>query len=288
MECLIIGAGRVGISLALALRKSLPHFRILARSEASSERAVACGVAKECVVRELPEVLDNTLVAICVPDSSIPQLAEKLAERIRTGVVVFHISGMLGSDVLAVCARAGAAVCAAHPYQTFFVPTGEFVERYMWGIESQAGAVPWVEDFVGRVGGEYFYLPAIGSDSKALYHASAVFCSNFMNTIISLGKSTARMAGIGPERFMPPILRKTLENNINMLSSSESPMTGPIAREDLEAIQKHISVLGSSDAHMRNAYIYLTLAALEDSIRGGFVSDDFYARAKSVLTDALK
>lgn len=288
MEYLIIGSGRVGISLALALQLSMPHFRILARSGVSRARAVAHGIGEDCIISHLPEVLNNTLVAICTPDEAIPQVADDLQVRIGSGVIVLHTSGVLGAEALMGCARSGAAVCAAHPYQTFFAPRGEFGERYMWGIEAPNGAVSAVEEFIELVGGNHFYLPPFGPEGKALYHASAVFCSNYMNTIISLGKSAARRAGIPPEQFLPPIMRQTLKNNIEMLGSRESPMTGPIAREDLGAIARHVSALGAADAHMRNAYIYLALAALEDSIRGKFVTQDFYEKAKQILIDGLK
>lgn len=287
LEYLIIGAGRVGISLALALQNNWPHFRLLCHSDASSDRAVSHGVRPEHLLRALPGELSDLLVAICVPDDAIAGLAEELSRRIRNDVCVFHTSGILGSDVLGKCAEAGAAICAAHPYQAFFVPKADFPERYMWGIESPTGELSLVESFIGRVGAGFAYLPTEGPEGKALYHASAVLCSNYMNTVISLGKSTARLAGVNPADFLPPILETTLANNIEMIGNIESPMTGPIAREDIGAVEKHIAALSRADCHLRNAYVYLTLAALEDSIRSNSVSNDFYSKAKKLLLEAL-
>jgi predicted short-subunit dehydrogenase-like oxidoreductase (DUF2520 family) len=132
----IVGAGRLGSSLALAMSAKggelvgyvclTPAGRCRAHEWLRSPAAAGLGD----LVSSRPD-----LYVISVPDSVLPGVATDLAAGIRpqagdgspvtdSGVapVILHTSGASSIDVLHPCADAGATTLAFHPLQTFSEP----------------------------------------------------------------------------------------------------------------------------------------------------------------------
>ncbi|MCX7930613.1 MAG: DUF2520 domain-containing protein, partial [Chlorobi bacterium] len=79
---------------------------------------------------------------------------------------------------------------------------------------------------------------------KALYHAAAVLASNVTTEVVALAQEVARLAGIPPERFLPPILRATVDNAVSALvSGMPIARTGPASRGDNQTLQRHLAAL---------------------------------------------
>ena len=99
----IVGAGAMGRALALRLADRGYQIRaVVSRTRASAEalaRAVGAPVASDRL-SDLPA--DASLVALCVPDGDLADLAETLTgvQRAWSRTVVLHTSGAVGADVL--------------------------------------------------------------------------------------------------------------------------------------------------------------------------------------------
>ncbi|MCX7929944.1 MAG: F420-dependent NADP oxidoreductase, partial [Chlorobi bacterium] len=202
----IIGAGRVGGALARALSSHLAW--IVARSP--WRRAELRQFLQQTpIVGSLDEIaVAADVIIISVPDRAISAIAGELARCFSDqleGKVLVHLSGALTATELAAAAAFGALAISAHPFT--MVPTSDPAWLYgaMWGIEGNPRAFPFIEAIVHAVGGTPYVLGPTDAKRKALYHAAAVLASNVTTEVVALAQEVARLAGIPPERFLPPI-----------------------------------------------------------------------------------
>jgi predicted short-subunit dehydrogenase-like oxidoreductase (DUF2520 family) len=77
-----------------------------------------------------------------------------------------------------------------------------------------------------------------------LYHASAVFASNYLVTLFSVVEEISGIIRIPKKniwKIYSPLIFQTIHNAMN--SSPAAALTGPIVRGDTETIAKHINAL---------------------------------------------
>lgn len=269
----IIGTGRLGLSLALALGNTVEW--MVGRSEQGRSRAKELpghiDVHRE--VESVPAPADYTVLA--VTDTALPAVAEQCARHWEgqfAGQVVLHCSGALGRNILASCWLAGAKTPAVHPYQTFAAPSANAFCGIAWGVdalpEERAAAIGFVES----LGGKPFFLSASTLEHKPLYHASAAIASNYLTMLTFLAAEAASAAGVPPEDFLPAIMRTTLENSLAAITEENRifPLTGPVARADIATITSHLQHL-RPHAHLLRAYCQLGIATTELAGRRGIL-----------------
>jgi predicted short-subunit dehydrogenase-like oxidoreductase (DUF2520 family) len=161
------------------------------------------------------------LVLVCVPDGAIADVAAS----IPVGPWVAHVSGATPLSALAPHERR----FSLHPLQTFTRARGPEQLDGAW-------AAVTAENSEGREVG--FELAAIlgvlpfelDDHARTLYHAGAVFASNYL---VALHRAATRLfesAGAPPEA-LEPLMRRTIENGFEL--------TGPIARGDWETVEAH-------------------------------------------------
>ena len=138
------------------------------------------------------------LVLIGVPDDEIPAIVGQIAGAggFRSGQWVAHLSGASGLDVLSPGRAAGARPLALHPLQTFPDVAGA-LER----LPGCAMAVT-AEDAEGytvgeRIADDLMARPFRLDDAmRPLYHAAAVFASNYLIVASGIAEDLFRRAGV--------------------------------------------------------------------------------------------
>ncbi|MGA9509802.1 MAG: DUF2520 domain-containing protein [Candidatus Sulfotelmatobacter sp.] len=261
----IVGAGSLATSLALALGDAgYVIDEIISREPAASLRKA----------RRLAEQVDASAVPVtraqiragviwfCVPDGAIASAANSLANATGWhGKVALHASGALTSDELAELRRRGASIASVHPLMTFVPGSQPPLSGVPFAIEGDQKAVRAARAIVQNLGGQPF---PIGKRHKQAYHAWGMFVSPLLTALLAASERVAAAAGIrkgaGKQRALP-ILRQTLANYA-ALGASHS-FSGPIARGDVDTIEKHLSVLRAI-SEARNIYIALARTALRD------------------------
>src|SRR6266849_1348259 len=186
--------------------------------------------------------------------------ARARAGAIRAEQVVLHLSGAQGQEALGPLVASRAALGSLHPLQTISSPehAAERLKGAWAAVEGMPRAVQAAEALAQELGLRPFHIP---SKAKPIYHASAVFASNYFVVVEALAQRLLRHAGLSDAeawQALRPLVEGTLEN-----MSRQEPMaalTGPVARGDQATIRRHLEALTHDDAVLYRA---LGRAALE-------------------------
>ncbi len=253
----IIGAGVVGTALGvLAARAGYRVAAIASRRKASARKAAAAiGQGRVASIGEVARTARFLLLT--VNDDAIAPLAAELArtQALQPGTLVAHCSGALGSDVLEILAnRCGALTASMHPLQTF--PTVQAAVETLPGCyffcEGHGPAVSAAMQLAGDIGG----VPVeIEPDRKTLYHAAACMACNYLATLQEAAIAAAMLAGIGElpaRKALSPLVAATVNNVMNL--GPGPALTGPIARGDVQTVERHLAALDATDVELADIY----------------------------------
>lgn len=282
----IIGTGRLGTALALALHRSgYPILALVARHKRKAEKAFELlrhekprwddkyrtgddinSIAAPPVVlaaKDLVLLPTSDVILICTPDDEIEDLAQGLARHARTGTVL-HTSGALSSDVLVPLARAGLNTGSVHPLVSVSDPRAgaDALCGAFFCVEGDRKAVRLARRIVADLNGIAFSIP---SESKALYHAAAVIASPHATALFDVAVSTLVTAGLDRKearRVLIPLLESTVQNL--KTSDAAEALTGTFARGDVATVKRHLKALsGKEHREALKVYKLLGLHALE-------------------------
>jgi predicted short-subunit dehydrogenase-like oxidoreductase (DUF2520 family) len=239
----IIGAGRAGHVLGVALASA--GYQVVAvssRTQTSAESAVSaiCDASSNyggwaCKITSGQGAADAAdMVLITTNDAAIAEVAAQI--RWRPGQAVVHVSGALGSDVLAPAAAAGARIASWHPFQT--LAGSARLEGVTFGIEAGNDLYGTLAEMAKSVGGEPLSVPA---EARALYHAASVLACGYLTTLLREARRVWEVAGLPEEagrRAIGAVASATLEN-VRMLGEGMT-VTGPVSRGDVGTVRLHL------------------------------------------------
>jgi predicted short-subunit dehydrogenase-like oxidoreductase (DUF2520 family) len=200
-----------------------------------------------------------------------------VAPRLRADTWVAHLSGAFGTEVLA---TAHARPLAIHPLQTFADVAS--------AIEALAGCTAAVSaaDEEGWALGERLAVDLgavpfrLADAQRPLYHAAAVFASNYLVAIAGAAERLFAAAGVpDPARAMRPLQRATLDN-VGRLGPRDA-LTGPAVRGDAGTIERNLRAVAEAAPALVPAYVDLCRVALE--VAGARASDDGRTNVEEVL-----
>ena len=258
----VIGCGRVGQTLAALLHQHgvCGVQDLYSRTPASAEQA-ARFVGAGRVVHSLAEMRPADLWLISVPDGHIAEVAAQLAVaqgHALQGAVVWHNSGFLSAEVLAPVQHVGAVTASVHPVLSFATPASAVAQfaGTLCGLEGHPQALAVLRPCVAAIGGQGF---EIESAQKPLYHAAAVFCSNFTVVLQGVAQEAWHESGV-PAELLAPLTQALLQSsvaNVATLGPAEA-LTGPAARGDTAVVQRQAEVVQAWHPQAGEAYRLLS------------------------------
>ena len=248
-----IGAGAVGGSLSVALRRAgYPVVAVASRTTASA-RAFAERLPGCAVHDDMQGVADSAdFVFITTSDDAIAPVCESL--RWRDGQ--------------------GAAVGAFHPLQAFTsVEEGaRNIPGTTFGIEAPPELREYLETMARDIGGNPIFLKP---EDKVLYHVSGVLMGNLLAVLASVAASMwpkfghSRSEGV---RALTPMMTAAARNlNANGVPQG---VAGPYPRGDVGTIRKHLQALSAAAPEYLPLYCELALAGLPFAVEKGALSQD--------------
>lgn len=278
----VIGPGRAGVGLALALVQAGYTVRLHGRRKKAVPKPLELTVG---VADEPPAwVAQAGVLILAVGDDAISPLAEALAraEAVRSDQVVLHLSGVQGQEALAPLVPSRAALGSLHPLQTISDPErapGRL--KGAWAaVEGMPRAVQAAEGLAQELGMRPFRL---SGKQKAIYHAGAVFASNYFVVVEAIAQRLLRHAGLSDAdawQALRPLVAGTFENLTRQ--EPKDALTGPVARGDEATIRRHLESLTRDDALLYRA---LGRAALELAEKGGMDHETAGRVAQALATD---
>jgi predicted short-subunit dehydrogenase-like oxidoreductase (DUF2520 family) len=280
----LVGAGAVGPALARRLRESGWGVGTVASRRLSSAEAAVELIGAGCPSdRNADALRGSDLLLIAVPDRAIGTVAAELAAEIPlpTGLLALHVSGALGSEVLAPLRDAGAKVGSLHPLQSFADARSALErldETYLFFEGDDPERIRRVADDLGGRPVE------IDSRGKVLYHAGAAAACNLGAAMIDLGLALFARAGIDRTEgaaALLPLLRGTLDNVERV--GFPAALTGPVARGDLETVRAHLESLRSAAPDLLTPYAAGSAYAVRIALRKGSISEADAARLLDLL-----
>ncbi|GAB3550956.1 Rossmann-like and DUF2520 domain-containing protein [Noviherbaspirillum agri] len=263
----IIGAGHVGKTLGRLWTQDMVFAvqDVLNGSLESGARAVAF-IGAGRAVADLDQMHPADITLISTPDDRIADCCKALAQAglIAPGTVVFHCSGALPSSILDPASDCGAAVASIHPVRSFAEPeqaVNDFGGTFC-GIEGDQRALDVLQPGFAAVGAR---LVPIDAAFKTIYHAAAVFASNYLVTLLDVALQAYMKAGVSEEvarQLMEPLVRGTVDNVFRL--GPTDALTGPIARGDIATAVKQYRAVNAWDE--RHGALYKQLGKLTADI----------------------
>jgi predicted short-subunit dehydrogenase-like oxidoreductase (DUF2520 family) len=231
-----------------------------------------------------PWIAETSLVILAVRDDAIKPLAESLARSRTVGErhIVLHLSGAQGQEALGPLVGTRAALGSLHPLQTIVEPeqTPQRLKGAWAAVEGMPRAVEAGEQIARDLGMRPF---RIATKAKAIYHAGAVFASNYLVVVEAVAQRLLRHAGLSDAdawAALRPLVEGTLEN-LTRYEPREA-LTGPVVRGDTATIARHLESLTLDDAKLYRA---LGRAALELAQKQGMDEQAAEHVAAALATD---
>lgn len=228
----VVGAGRVGQAAAARLAERLP-VRTVGRVRPGDH--VQAG--------------EGDLVLLCVPDASIPDVAEE----IRPGPWVAHTSGAASVAALEPHRKR----FALHPLQTFQRGLGP--EQFDGAFAAVTGESAEALDAGCCLAGLLGLAPfELADEERPLYHAAATMAASFLVTLHRAAADLMDAAG-APPAALTPLIQRTIDNGF-------AP-TGPLVRGDWETVELHRAAIHARRPQLEPLYRALTDATERLAVR---------------------
>ena len=262
----VVGPGRVGLALGLALHRAgaVSRLTYFGRRASPPRHPLFEGSPAPAAYVRPPAPPDPSLSAllIAVPDAEVADVARSLAEVgwLSAGTPVLHTSGSLGADVLAPLAERGLETGSLHPLAAVSDPVaGADRLRCAWfAVEGSEPATALAERLAGALAGRTLRVAA---GEKPLYHAAAVFASNYVVALLCVAERLMGEAGVAPEEARAALAELAIGAVQGVARAGPARgLTGPVARGDELTVRAHLARLSAPDRALYSVLARETLA----------------------------
>ncbi len=243
----IIGIGRVGGALALALNKLVEKYRIenLIVRKPGKTGEIADNLSEKPRIFTLAEAekIESDIIFICTQDAEIPDVAQNLAAKLKHKPYIFHVSGSLSSEILNDTKKIGCKTGSIHPLVSVsdaFLGARRFENAYFC-VEGEPSAVRLAEKIVRDLRGKFFLIE---TKNKIIYHAAAVTACGHLVAVIDTALEMLRKCGVeraDAQKILLPLIKSTVEN-LETQTAAQA-LTGTFARADFSTFEKHLAAL---------------------------------------------
>lgn len=252
----IIGAGKVGVSVGRYLKDNNIQIAGFYDIDCDNAAFAAQFTNTDCFsdLEKLVKVSDTLFIT--TPDNVIGSVWDCIIKNNMSvqNKIVCHFSGALSSDVFTDSQSTGASVCSIHPMLAFSdklmsyrIPANTF-----FALEGDETAVSAMKSLFETLGNT---VCRIDKSKKSLYHTAASVLSNELVALLDMGYSVLEQCGFSRDEAVNATQNLVLGNVNSVLENGcVNALTGPVERNDLQTVKKHIDSLDGED---RQIYILL-------------------------------
>ena len=246
----VIGSGRLGTALAMALEDRGYPIRSLVARHAQKARRSAKLVGAEVqalAAKQLHSLRPADVFLITVPDDQIAAVAGGLSQlNFERKPLALHTSGALSADVLAPLSDKGWHTGSVHPLISVSDTTATLAGAF-WSVEGDPAALRFGKTMVRDLGGNSF---SIRSEDKPLYHAAAVMASGNVVALLDVALEMLICCGL-TRKTARSVLLPLVASAVRSLETKDpaQALTGTFSRGDLETVKRHLAAIKSSELH---------------------------------------
>ncbi|HKG97595.1 MAG TPA: Rossmann-like and DUF2520 domain-containing protein, partial [Pyrinomonadaceae bacterium] len=236
-EVSIIGAGRLGTTLAVALAGNRYAIRSLVARRAQSARRAASFLGhlldsdvQVLAAKQLDALRPADVFLITTPDDQIAGVAEDLSGLGLPQATVLHTSGALSAETLAPLRQKRWHTGSIHPLISVSDTTNgdAALQGAFWSVEGDRAALRVAKAIVRDVGGKSF---SIRSEDKPLYHAAAVMTSGNVVALFDVALEMLGQCGL-TRKTARSILLPLIASTVRSLETKDpvQALTGTFSR----------------------------------------------------------
>lgn len=250
-----IGAGKVGFSLGKYL--AVNGLELTGYYSEFMKDAIEAAQFTDSKPYENPESLlkDSDVIFLTVPDGMIEVLWNQLKTYHFKNKILCHTSGALSSEIFKGIEKHESFGYSIHP---LFAVSDKYnsykqLPNSYFTIEGMKEHIDEMKALFERLGNS---VCVISKENKVKYHAAAAMSSNLMVSLVHIAGKLMQECGFKDNEVMEaltPILKGNLDNIISQ--GCEGALTGPVERNDIETVKKHLSVL---KGNARYSYVNLS------------------------------
>lgn len=280
----VIGPGRVGTALALALDARGDEVVAVAGRGSASLEAFLGRLPGARLATAAQAARAAELVLVCVPDDALEQVVRTVArdDGVVEGSRWVHTSGGFGVEVMRPVRLAGGQVAACHPAQTFPDPERGLaaLPGTTWAVTAPDSDLGWARVLVTDLRGSPVTVP---EGSRTLYHAGLTVGSNATASVVTLARDLLLGAGVqDPRAFLGPLVTTTAAGAAELGAEA---LTGAVRRGDAGTVARHLEELREVMPEAVDAYVALSRLMLRHARRTGLDAGSA-ERVEDVLGDA--
>jgi predicted short-subunit dehydrogenase-like oxidoreductase (DUF2520 family) len=198
-----------------------------------NEQNWGLGITKN-LDEHLISLSEYTIIFICVTDSEIPKVCEKIKPYITSKQWVIHGSGSIPESVLHGISDTTGVI---HFLQTFYAQSYELSNPFL-GISATFVGNSTVENWLRKVSESHaINVKKVTEAQKKQVHIAAVFACNFQHVLLD---AAGRISGFSPEetlQFLNPLVEQTLRTVVK--SGAVTTLSGPVKRRDYSVLEHH-------------------------------------------------
>ncbi|MDE6470206.1 MAG: DUF2520 domain-containing protein [Eubacterium sp.] len=279
-----IGAGRVGFTLGRYFyEKKLTLLGYFSQSYESACEAADFTFSKSYkTIKELAK--ESRLIFITVPDSDIYDVYLQLKQYDLTDKILCHCSGALSAEVFDGIESLGAYGYSVHPALAVCDKLSSYreISNAFFTVEGSSEKMYVIEELFRKLGNPY---QIISAENKCKYHASLVMSSNLVIALYHIASGLLEECGFSDftaQQVMTPLFLNNAQSVCD--KGCSDALTGPVDRNDISTIEKHLSVL---DNHSVSELYKLLSAELLKISRQKYL-DRNYDELENILSKELK
>lgn len=255
-----IGAGKVGFSLGKYLADN--NQTVVGYYSEFKEDAIEAAEFTGSKTYSTIELLvkDSDVLFLTVTDGMIKAVWNQIEDTDIRGKIICHTSGALSSEVFSDISKREGFGFSIHPlfavsdkYHSYKELSGSY-----FTIEGSKEKIQDMKTLFESFGNT---VCIISKEDKVKYHGAAAIASNLVIGLIGLSEQLLVECGFDKEsahNALLPIIKGNVEHIIN--DGCEKALTGPIERNDIETVKKHLAVL---EGNSRTAYQAVSRQVLE-------------------------
>jgi len=282
----IVGCGKVGTTLSIWLTdRGYPVLGVASKSLGSAKRAAEFAGTTVYSQTSWDITPEAEIVFITTPDGIISDVCNEISAKNGFGkdAIVLHCSGAHPSTILSEAKGCGAIIGSMHPLQSFASISSEKnpFKGIITAVEGEDRAVGQAREIATDLGAACY---TIRTESKMLYHASAVVASNYLVALIGMAFKLLAVAGIPDSdafAVLKPLIMGTLGNIENVGVSAA--LTGPISRGDANTVRQHLEVMAIQTPDLVPLYKSLGTETIDIAISAGTLSEESAEKLKDLL-----